>query len=326
MSMRWIHAFAAAAILAMNAIPAAAAVDYPNRTITMVVPFSGGGPTDVLARIFARNMSQTLGQQIVIENIAGANGSIGTARVAKADPDGYTMVMGNLGTHAAAAGLANLHYDPRTDFEPVILAASAPMVLVTRKDLGVNTLKEFIALAKTRRLTFGSTGVGSISHLAYLLFSKLTGLDIRNVDYPGLPQVADNLLAGRIDFTFDQVISATPHIMSGEVKPIVLCQPTGTPNLPDVPSSTEAGLPGLQTTAWSALFLPKGTPKAIVDRINAAAVAAMRDAEVKRRLDDLSAEIPPSAERTPAALGKLVHDAIAKWVPLIQSAEKATAK
>jgi tripartite-type tricarboxylate transporter receptor subunit TctC len=325
--MRWVHAFAAVAAMTFAAAPAIAADEYPTRTITIVVPFSAGGPTDVLARIFGQSMGRTLGQQIIIENITGAGGSIGAARVAKADPDGYTMVMGNLGTHAAAVGLyKNLSYDPRTDFEPVVLAASTPMVLVTKKDLGVSTLKEFIALAKKRQLTLGSAGVGSISHLTYLLFTKLTGLNIQHIPYRGLSAVANDLLSGQIDFTFDQVISATPHIMSGEVKPIVLCQPSRTPKLPDVPSSTEAGLPGLQTTAWSALFLPKGTPKPIVDRVNKAAVAAMNDPDVQRRLRDLSAETPPPADRTPQFLAKLVRDEIDKWVPLIQAAEKPAAK
>ena len=200
----------AVAALAGVLSPAHAQQSYPARPITVIVPFAAGGPTDVMARILGQHMGQTLGQQIVIENVTGAGGSIGVARVAKALPDGYTLVMGNLGTHAAAVGLyKNLSYDPRVDFEPVMLVASTPMVLVVRKTLQVDTLNDFVAHARANpgKVTFGSAGTGSTSHLTYLLFTHLTKTDIRHIPYRGLSQAVNDLLSGQIDMMFDQVVS-----------------------------------------------------------------------------------------------------------------------
>jgi tripartite-type tricarboxylate transporter receptor subunit TctC len=296
---------------------------YPVRPITVVVPFAAGGPTDVLARILGQQMSQTLGQQIVVETVTGGGGSIGAARVAKAAPDGYTMVLGNLGTHAAAVGLyKNLSYDPRVDFEPVMLVASTPMVLMVRKNLQIDTLKNLIAYAAANpgKVTFGSAGTGSASHLTYLLFTHLTKTEIQHVPYRGSSQATNDLLSGQIDMTFEQVVSASPHILSGGVKAIAVTAPKRAAALPKVPSSTEAGLPELQTIAWTALFFPKATPKAIVERMNAALDKAMRDETIGKRLAELGADLPAPDDRTPQALGKLVRDEVDKWVPLIQSA------
>jgi tripartite-type tricarboxylate transporter receptor subunit TctC len=233
------------------------------------------------------------------------------------------MVMGNLGTHAAAVGLyKNLSYDPRVDFEPVMLVASTPMVLVVRKTLATDTLKDFIAYAAANphKLTFGSAGTGSISHLTYLLFTHLTRTEIQHVPYRGLSQSVNDLLSGQIDMMFDQVVSATPHILSGGVKPIAVTAPSRAAAIPNVPSSTEAGLPELQTIAWTALFAPKATPKPIIERVNAALDQAMRDETVAKRLAELGADLPAEAERKPQALGNLVRTEIDKWVPLIQAA------
>jgi tripartite-type tricarboxylate transporter receptor subunit TctC len=318
--------FAASLVLAAGLLFALAAnafaQSYPTRPITIVVPFSAGGPTDVLARILAQHMSQSLGQQVIVENVTGAGGTTGSARVAKAAPDGYTLVMGNLGTHAASVGIyKKLAYDPRVDFEPVMLAGSTPMVLVVRKDLPADTLEDFIALAKQRRLTFGSAGTGSISHLTYLLFIKLTGTEIQHVPYRGLSQAMNDLLAGQIDLMFDQAVTATPHILSGGVKAIAVTAPARAATLPQVPSSAEAGWAKLETTAWSALFFPKGTAKPIVARINAAVDQAMRDETVMRRMAELGSELPGPAGRTPEALGALVRAEIDKWVPLVQASD-----
>src|SRR5499433_445686 len=272
------HAALAAAVLIGIGAPARAQQPYPTRPITVGVPFAAGGPTDVMTRILGHHMSQTLGQQIVVENVTGGGGSIGAARVAKSAPDGYTMVMGNLGTHAAAVGLyKNLSYDPRVDFEPVMLVASTPMVLVVRKTLATDTLKDFIAYAAANphKLTFGSAGTGSISHLTYLLYTHLTKTEIEHVPYRGLSQSVNDLLSGQIDMMFDQVVSATPHILAGGVKPLTVTAPIRAAAIPSVPSSIEAGLPDLQTNVWTALFAPKATPKPIVARINAAADKAM---------------------------------------------------
>jgi tripartite-type tricarboxylate transporter receptor subunit TctC len=196
------------------------------------------------------------------------------------------------------------------------------MVLVTRKNFPADTLKDFTAyaVANPRKLTFGSAGTGSISHLTYLLYTHLTKTEIQHVPYRGLSQVANDLLSGQIDFTFDQVVSATPYIASGAVKPLAVTAPSRAATLPDVPSSTEAGLPALQTIAWTALFFPKGTPQPMVARVNAALDKAMQDETVAKRLAELGADLPPAGERTPQVLGKLVRSEIDKWVPLIQAA------
>jgi tripartite-type tricarboxylate transporter receptor subunit TctC len=302
---------------------ARAADKYPSRPITFVVPFAAGGPTDILARLIAQSIGAMLGRQVVVEDVTGAGGTIGATRVARADPDGYTFVMGNLGTHAAAVGIyQKLAYDPRTDFEPVILVASTPMVLVTRKTLPVRTLDETIAYAKAHKgkATMGNAGVGSISHLTALLFNHLTGADLVHVPYRGLSEATNDLLGGQIDTLFDQVVTATPHILNGNENPIVVTIPQRAPSIPNVPSANEAGLPNLQTVAWSALFAPKNTPAAIVNKVNAAIQKSMEDPAIAKRLAEIGADIPPPEQRSPEALRQLVNGEIDKWVPLIKAA------
>jgi tripartite-type tricarboxylate transporter receptor subunit TctC len=296
---------------------------YPTRPITFVVPFAAGGPTDILARLIGQTISRTLGQQVVVEDVTGAGGTIGATRVARADPDGYTFVMGNLGTHAASLGIyQKLAYDPRTDFEPVILVASTPMVLVTRKTLAVHTLDETIAYAKAKpgKATMGSAGIGSISHLTLLLFNHLTNAGLVHVPYRGLSEATNDLLGGQIDMLFDQVVTATPHIVNGNENPIVVTIPQRAPSIPNVPSANEAGLPKLQTVAWSALFAPKKTPAAIVTKVNGAIETAMQDPAIVKRLAEIGADIPPPEQRSPQALRQLVNSEVDKWVPLIKEA------
>jgi tripartite-type tricarboxylate transporter receptor subunit TctC len=321
--LRLLRLGAIAAALACIACGAQAEDAYPTRPMTMVVPFAAGGPTDILARIVGQHMGSTLGQAVVIEDVTGAGGTIGAARVARATPDGYTMVMGNLGTHAASLGIySKLAYDPRTDFEPVILVASTPMVLVTRPTLGVHSLDEVVAYAKAHpgKATMGSAGVGSISHLTLLLFNHLTGANLAHVPYRGLSQATNDLLGGQIDTMFDQVVTATPHVLDGGENAIVVTIPTRAPSIPNVPSANEAGLPQLQTVAWTALFMPKATPKSIVARVNAAAQKAMQDAIIQKRLAEIGADLPPPDQRSPEALGNLVRAEVDKWVPLIKAA------
>ncbi|HZP77815.1 MAG TPA: tripartite tricarboxylate transporter substrate-binding protein [Pseudolabrys sp.] len=307
---------ATAALLAGAA--AARADDYPNRPITIIVPFSAGGPTDILARLFGASMSQTLGQQFVIENVTGAGGSIGSTRAARANPDGYTLVMGNVGTHAAAVGLyKNLPYDPRKDFEPIMLVASTPMVAMVKLGFPAKTLAEFTAYAKTHSVTFGSAGIGSSSHLTWLLYTKLAGVKMQHVPYRGLSQAMNDLLAGQIDMMFDQVVTATPHILGGKVVPLAVTATKRAASIPNVPTSVEAGMPDLQTSVWSALFAPKGTPKAIVDKLNAAVDKAMHDPAITKRCEQLGADLPKADERTPQFLGQLVRSEVDKWTPLI---------
>jgi len=323
MSGTWMRSIVAALIFAAVAAGAQAEDRYPTRTITMVVPFAAGGPTDILGRVMAQAISPMLGQQVIIEDVTGAGGTIGATKVARATPDGYTMVMGNLGTHAASLGIyKNLAYDPRTDFEPVILVASTPMVLVTRKTLPAHNLDEVIAWAKANKgkATMGSAGVGSISHLTLLLFNHLTGADLTHVPYRGLSEATNDLLGGQIDTLFDQVVTATPHILNAGENAIVVTVPARAPSIPNVPSANEAGLPQLQTVACTALFMPKSTPQAIIERINAAMQKAMEDPAIAKRLAEIGADIPPPAQRSPQALRQLVNAEIDKWVPLIKAA------
>ena len=313
--------FAAAAAASLAAAPTQAQ-QYPQRPISMIVPFAAGGPTDVLARVLGQHMSQTLGQSIIVEDLTGAGGTLGSAKAAKASPDGYTLVMGNIGTHAASVGLyPKLPYNPSSDFEPIMLIATTPMVLVVKKDLPVGTLSDVIALAKQRRITQGNAGTGSASHLTTLLFSSIAHVDVQLVPYRGLSQAMNDLLAGQIETMFDQVISSSPHIVNGGVKPIAVTSPTRAKGIPNVPTTIEAGLPELQTLTWTALFAPKGTPKPIVDKLNAAVDQAMKDPAVAKRLDELGADLPPPGdERSPQALAKLVAAEVAKWTPLIRAA------
>jgi tripartite-type tricarboxylate transporter receptor subunit TctC len=318
-----VQKIAVAALLCCAAWTAQAADQYPNHPITLIVPFAAGGPTDILGRIVAQAISPMLGQQVVIEDVTGAGGTIGATKVARADPDGYTLVMGNLGTNAASVGIyKELAYNPRTDFEPIIEVASTPMVLVTKKMLPLHTLDEVVAWAKANKgkATMGSAGVGSISHLALLLFNHLTGADLTHVPYRGLSEADNDLLGGQIDTLFDQVVTATPHILSDSENAIVVTIPTRAPALPNVPSANEAGLPALQTVAWTALFAPKGTPAPIIDRLNAAVQRALADPAIAKRLAEIGADIPAPDQRSPAALGHLVNAEIDKWVPLIKAA------
>ena len=312
---------ALAATLLLAAAPAAAQ-PFPQRPITIVVPFAAGGPTDVLARVIGDHMSRSLGVPVIIEDATGAGGTIGSNRVAKAAPDGYTLVLGNIGTHAASVGLyPHLAYDPRTSFEPVMIVATTPMVLTVKKDLPVATLADVVALARQRTITMGSAGTGSSSHLTLLLFQSLAKAKVQHVPYRGLSQAENDLLGGQIETLFDQVISASPHILSGGVKPIVVTAPERAKAIPSVPTAAEAGMPDFITIVWTAMFAPKGTPKAIVDKLNAAVDAAMRDPAIAKRLAELGADLPPPGERrTPGALAKLVAAEVAKWTPLIRAA------
>jgi tripartite-type tricarboxylate transporter receptor subunit TctC len=315
---------AACLFLAGSAVVSADAQDrYPTRPITIIVPFAAGGPTDILARLIGQSIGPMLGQQVVVEDITGAGGTIGAARVARADPDGYTLVMGNLGTHAASLGIyRNLPYDPRTDFEPVILVASTPMVLVTRKTLAVHSLDETIAYAKANKgkTTMGNAGIGSISHLTALLFNHLTDADVVHVPYRGLSEATNDLLGGQIDLLFDQVVTATPHILNGNENPIVVTIPQRAPSIPNVPSATEAGLLKLQTVAWTALFVPKRTSGAVITKLNEAVQKVMQDPLIAKRLSEIGADIPPPEQRSPEALRQLVNAEVDKWVPLIKAA------
>jgi tripartite-type tricarboxylate transporter receptor subunit TctC len=305
------------------ATAASAQQPYPQRAITMVVPFSAGGSTDVIARIVAEDMSRTLGQQILIENVTGAGGTVGVTRVMKAEPDGYTLLMGNLGTHAASVGLyPKLPYDPRTDFQPIMNAASTPMLVVAKKDFPVKDFREFVAYLKANaeKLNYGTGGVGATSHLTCLFLDSLLGVKPQHVPFRGSGPALNALLAGQIDYVCDQTVAVVPQVQAGTVKGLVVAVPNRLPTVPNVPTSAEQDLPAFQATGWNAMFAPKATPPAIVARLNEAARAALANESTRKRLLELGAELPDAAGQTPAALGELVRTEIDKWVPIIRNA------
>jgi tripartite-type tricarboxylate transporter receptor subunit TctC len=303
--------------------PAEAQPAYPAKAITLVVPFAAGGTTDIVARLMADHMSRTLGHSVIVENIAGAGGTTGASRVARAAPDGYTLLMGNLGTQAASVGLyPKLSYDPRTDFEPVMNSASTPMLVVARKDLPVKDFREFVAYLKANaeKLNYGSGGVGSTSHLTCLFLDSLLGVKPQHVPFRGSGPALNALLGGQVDYVCDQTVAIVPTVQAKEGKGLVVAVKDRLPVIPDVPTSAEQDLPQFQATGWNAMFAPKGTPKAIVDRLNAAARAALKDEVTRKRFLELGAELPDEAGQTPAALGELVRSEIDKWVPVIRNA------
>jgi tripartite-type tricarboxylate transporter receptor subunit TctC len=315
----WLKGLVAGALAL--ATPALAA--YPERNITAVVPFAAGGATDVIARIYADHMSRTLGQQLVVENQTGAGGTIAATRVSKAAPDGYTLLMGNLGTQAASVGLyPNLAYDPRSDFAPIMNAAATPMLVAAKKDLPVKDFREFVAYVKANgaKLNYGTGGVGATSHLTCLFLDTLLDVKVQHVPFRGSGPALNALLAGQIDYVCDQTVGIVPQIQAGQVKGLVAAVKTRIPVIPDVPTSEEQGLPQFQASGWNALFAPKGTPPEIVEKLNAAARAALKDETVRKRLLDIGAELPDEAGQTPAALGELVRSEVEKWVPVIKKA------
>jgi tripartite-type tricarboxylate transporter receptor subunit TctC len=305
------------------ATSAVAQTAYPAKAITLVVPFAAGGTTDIVARLMADHMSRSLGQSIVVENLAGAGGTTGATRVAKAAPDGYTLLMGNLGTQAASVGLyPKLAYDPRTDFEPVMNSASTPMLVVAKKDLPVKDFREFIAYLKENaaKLNYGSGGVGSTSHLTCLFLDSLLGVKPQHVPFRGSGPALNALLGGQVDYVCDQTVAIVPTVQAKEGNGLVVAVQKRLAVIPDVPTSAEQGLPQFQATGWNAMFAPKGTPTDVVNRLNAAARAALKDEATRRRLLDLGAELPDEAGQSPSALGELVRAEIEKWVPVIKNA------
>jgi tripartite-type tricarboxylate transporter receptor subunit TctC len=305
------------------ALGTAASAAYPERPVTLIVPFAPAGTTDIVARIMAEHMTRTLGQQIVIENVAGAGGTVGVTRVARSAPDGYILLMGNLGTQSASVGLyPSLAYDPRRDFEAILNTGGTPMLVAARKDLPVKDFREFVALLKRdgAKLNYGTGGVGATSHLTCLFLSALLDINPQHVPFRGSGPALQALIGGQIDYVCDQTVAIVPSIQSGDVKGLVAAVPKRVPVVPDVPTSTEQGLAEFQVTGWNAMFAPRGTPKDVVERLNDAARAALRDEGVRKRFLELGLELPDEAAQTPAALGELVRSEIDRWVPIIKKA------
>jgi tripartite-type tricarboxylate transporter receptor subunit TctC len=313
-----------AALVAASAVAAhAQAPVYPARTITMIVPFAAGGPTDVISRIVTGHMAQTLGQSIIIENVVGAGGTTATARAARAANDGYTLITGHMGTHAAAVPLyPNLAYHPEKDFESVGLLAGTPILILARKDFAPKDLKEFIAYVKanTDKVNAAHAGVGSVSHVSCQLLNSILDIKPTGVPFNGTGPAMNALVGGQVDYMCDQIVNAVPQINGGTIKAYAIATAERNPSLPNVPTTAEAGLPAFQAQAWNAIFAPKGTPAPVIARLNAAAAKALDDEGVRKRLLDLGSVIPAAGERTPEALAALVKSEIAKWTPVLKPA------
>jgi putative tricarboxylic transport membrane protein len=296
---------------------------WPERPITLIVPFAAGGPTDVVARIVAEPMSRTLGQQIVVENVAGAGGTTGTIRAAQATPDGYTLEMGHMGTHGAAPAVyPNLKYDPLKDFAPVGLAAGTPILIVAKKGFPAKDFKEFVAYLKAHgdKLNEAHAGVGSVSFTTCTFFNSLVGAKPTRVVYRGTGPALNDLVSGQVDYMCDQIVNLVPQIQAGTIRAYAVALPERSPAIPDVPTTKEGGLPEFQVSAWNAIFAPKGTPPEVVAKISGALQKALEDAGTKKRLLDLGADLSDREARTPEGLRKLVEREVARWNKVLKSA------
>jgi tripartite-type tricarboxylate transporter receptor subunit TctC len=300
----------------------ASAQTFPNRAITMVIPFAAGGPTDVLGRVVGQRMSEILGQQIVIENVGGAGGQTGSRRVVEATPDGYTIVLGTVGTHAQGQTLFKRPlYNAATDFTPVALLAEVPIVLIVRKDLPAKDFKEFVAYSKENhsKMQYGSAGAGAASHLACVLLNYVIGTNMTHVPYRGTGPATQDLVAGRIDVLCQAITAAKGQIDGGTVKALALLDARRSPALANVPTAAEQGTQGLEAYTWNAIFLPKGAPADVVKKLNDAAVQALKSPSVKDKLGELGAEIVSDDRKTPEYLGGFVKSETEKWAGPIKA-------
>ena len=312
-----------AALLAAIAPAAAPAQDWPNRPVSLVVPFAPAGAFDVMARVFTPYLTQILGQQVIVENVGAAAGIVGTNRVAKATPDGYTFLLGTVGTHAYNPSLyKKLPYNAVTDFAPVALVAEQPMVLITRKDFPADTLPEFIAYVKANaaKLQYGSAGVGSTTHLGCALLNSAAGLDVTHVPYRGGGPVMADLIAGQVHYMCSNSAGALPQIEGGTVKGIALLARARSSLIPTLATAEEQGLKDFEAITWTAFFLPKGTPPEIVDKLHAATVQMMDTPALAERMRELGVTLVPSERRSPQYLADFVAREIEKWGAPIKAA------
>ena len=311
------------AILGLFAAPLDAnAQGYPLRPITVVVPFPAGGPSDVVARIVTEEMGKILGQSMVVENVGGAGGTIGSARVAAANPDGYTLLAGSMGSHVAAPVLTpNVKYDSERDFEPIGFTAHAPAVIVANKNFPARNLREFVAYLKKKGdgVKQAHGGIGSSSHMACLLFTSAAGVQPSLVAYRGTAPALNDLIGGHVDFFCEQVVSVAPQIAAGTIKAYGISSRERLAVLPKVPTAKEAGV-NYQMSIWAGIFAPKGTPKAIIDKLAVALDQALDNPGVQARLADLGGSLPSKGERTPAKFSDFVRAEIARWSPILKAA------
>ena len=294
---------------------AATAQTFPDRALTMIIPFAAGGPTDVLGRVMAQRMGEILGQTVIVENVGGAGGMTGSRRAADAKPDGYTVVLGTVGTHAQGQTLYKKPlYNSLTDFTPVVLIADVPIALLVRKDLPVKDFKEFVAYAKANadKMQFGSAGAGSATHLGCVVLNTAMGTNITHVPYKGTGPAMQDLIGGRIDFLCEILSTAKPQIDGGSVRALAIMTADRSPVLPNLQTTREQGL-DVQAYTWNAIYLPKGAPADIVKKLHDAAVEAMNTPSVKERLQSIGAMIVAPERRSPEYLAKFTADEIKKW-------------
>jgi tripartite-type tricarboxylate transporter receptor subunit TctC len=307
------------------ALPLQARAAYPERPITLIVPFAAGGPTDVVARIVSEHMSRTLGQQLVVENVVGAGGTMASTKAAQAAPDGYTLIMGHMGTHGAAPAVyPDLKYDPAKSFAPIGMAAGTPILIVAKKSFPAKDLKEFVAYLKknSEKLNEAHAGVGSVSFTTCAFFNSLIGAKPTRVVYRGTGPALNDLVSGQVDYMCDQIVNLVPQIQAGTIKAYGVALPQRSPALPDVPTTKEGGLPEFQVSAWNAIFAPKGTPPEIVKKLSDALTKALADENTRKRLLDLGADLSDKAAQTPEGLAKLVDSEVARWKKVLASVSK----
>ena len=313
-----------AAFMALLTIGGTACADnFPSHPITIVVPFSAGGPTDSMARILGERMQRSLGQTITIENVTGAAGSLGVGRVVRSPPDGYTVSIGHLGTHVANGAIYKLGYDLVTDLEPVVLLPSNPMIIVSKNAVPAKSLKELLTWLKAKPSppTAGTAGAGSGSHIAGLYFENATGIKLQYVPYRGTAPALNDLVAGQIDIIIDQTSNSISQVRAGTIRAYAVTDDKRVESASDIPTTDEAGLSGFHMTLWSGLWVPKGTPKEVVAKLNGAAVEAMNDPAVRKKFEDLGLQMPAPDELLPDALGAWQKAEIAKWWPMIKAAD-----
>ena len=314
----WIATLALSGLL----IGSARADNYPSHPITVIVPFAAGGPSDAMMRILGERMKTTLGEAILIENVTGAGGSIGVGRAVRSPADGYTISFGHLGTHVANGAVYKLGYDLVADLDPVVLLPSNPMIIVSKNAVPARTLSELLAWLKSSPTpaAVGTAGAGSGSHIAGLYFESVAGIKLQYVPYRGTGPAMNDLVAGQIDLIVDQTANSINQVRAGTIRAYAVTDDKRVAQASDIPTTDEAGLPGFHMTLWSGLWVPKGTPKEIVDKLNAAAIEALGDPQVRKQLENLGLQMPPSDQLTPEALGDWQKAEIAKWWPMIKAA------
>src|SRR5262245_60379626 len=298
------------------------AQEYPNKVITMIVPFAAGGPTDTVARLIGVPMTKTLKQQVIVENVGGAGGTIAATRVAQAAPDGYTILIHHIGMSTAPALYRKLAYNPMTDFEHIGLINEVPMTLVAKKDFPAKDLKELIAYVKANKdkLNYANAGLGAASHLCGMLFMSAIQTEVTTIPYNGTAPAMNDLLGGQVDFMCDQTTNTTSQIKAEKIKVYGVTSPKSMPSLPNVPTMDEAGLKGFEVSVWHGLYAPKGTPKAVIDKLVNSLHVALKDENVKQRFAELGTEPVAENRATPATLGSHLKAEIEKWTPIIKKA------